>query len=276
MPSTDFIAASYELFQAGEVEILEWSFDMGFQRSLPDWCQDLLKHYSQSQALLGHGVTLSLLSAEWTERQAWWLEQLDQELQTHSYQRISEHFGFLTTAEFHEGSPMPVPQCQAALDLGRARLQQFSERCQCPVGLENLAFAFSAEEASAQGRFLGELLEPVDGYLVLDLHNLYCLVENFHLEPFSVLNNYPLERVRELHISGGSWFEGPGGQRLRRDTHDGPVPEPLFDWLPKVIERCPQVDTVILERIEGTLPDPSSQQQFRRDYRRLKDTLEAL
>lgn len=275
MPSEDFIASTYELFEGGEVDVLEWSFDMGFATALPEWASSLLSHYSQESALLGHGVTLSLFSPDWQKRQDQWLEDLREEQKVHRFLQISEHFGFMTSATFHEGSPMPIPRCEESLQLGIERLEMFQTHCGCPVGLENLALAFSREEAFEQGRFLGELLAAVDGYLVLDLHNLFCLTENFHLDPFELLEAYPLDRVGEIHVSGGSWFQSHGGRRLRRDTHDGPVPEALFEWLPKLLSLCPKLDFVILERIAGTMLEEAQQLGFREDYRRLKDVLTA-
>lgn len=273
MPSEDFIASTYELFEAGLVDVLEWSFDMGFTRTLPDWTQGLLSHYSEQNGLLGHGVTLSLFSPDWQARQDQWLEHLHKETTTHTYLQISEHFGFMTSPSFHDGSPMPLPDCPEALALAKDRLQFFQSHCPCPVGLENLALAFSRDEAFGQGRFLGELLKAADAFLVLDIHNLYCLTENFAVDPFELLTSYPLDRVRELHISGGSWLERPGRRRLRRDTHDGAVPSELFNWLPKLIERCPSLEFIILERIEGTLLSPQDQAQFRGDFHRIRDIL---
>ncbi|MDF1663654.1 MAG: DUF692 family protein [Planctomycetota bacterium] len=273
MPSEDFIAAAYELFEAGEVDVLEWSFDMAFARALPEWASSLLSHYSEQSALLGHGVTLSLFSPDWQARQDQWLETLGEELKARRYLQVSEHFGFMTSSSFHDGSPMPLPHSPDALQFAVERLRKLQSFCPCPVGLENLSLVFNREQAFEHGRFLGEVLAAVDGYLVLDIHNLFCLTENFQIEPFKLLESYPLDRVREIHISGGSWFQRPGGRKLRRDTHDGPVPTDLFEWLSELLKLCPNIGFVILERIAGTMQDPRDQSGFRDDYRRLKDVV---
>ena len=57
-----------------------------------------------------------------------------------------------------------------------------------------------------------------------------------------MLTSYPLHRVRELHVAGGSW-SGADAKPIRRDTRDGPVPDELFAWLP-------HVEAVILELME--------------------------
>jgi uncharacterized protein (UPF0276 family) len=162
---------------------------------------------------------------------------------------------------------------------------RLAELAQVPIGLENLAFAFSMRDVEDQGRFLDALLEPVDGFLLLDLHNLYCQVVNFDITFEALLALYPLQRVREVHVSGGSWSEpdalaraglslagASGSDPIRRDTHDGPLPEALFTWLPTVLDRCPNVEAVILERMGGTLA-ASDDEPFRRDYMRLKEVV---
>jgi uncharacterized protein (UPF0276 family) len=284
MLEEDFVRASLPLFEAGEVDVLEWSFDVGWSLpQLPDWADGLLQHYSEQGRLLGHGVTFSPLSATWTERQEKWLAQLRTELDTRHYLHISEHFGFMTAGDFHRSAPLPVPLCEASLRLGQSRLRQLQERTSTPVGLENLAFAFGREDVAHQGRFLDALLAPVEGFLLLDLHNLYCQSCNFGLSMSQLLDLYPLERVRELHVSGGSWSSVsadhvlPGidsSPRIRRDTHDDAVPAEVFAALPEALARCPQVKAVILERLGGTFRDPGDEASFREDFRRLRSIVQ--
>lgn len=72
-----------------------------------DWAEDLLLEFGTAGRLLGHGVTLSLLSGEWTTRQQQWLADLERELSQRDYQHVSEHFGFMTGGNFHS----PTVRC---------------------------------------------------------------------------------------------------------------------------------------------------------------------
>jgi uncharacterized protein (UPF0276 family) len=289
MLEDDFLRATLPLFEAGEVEVLEWSFDIGWGLpALPAWADELLGQYSRAGRLLGHGVTFSALSAAWTPRQAAWLDRLRHELAERSYLHVSEHFGFMTAGDFHRSAPLPVPLTDASLRIGQERLQMLADCGARPVGLENLAFAFGRQDVADQGRFLDRLLEPVNGFVLLDLHNLYCQSCNFGIPIAELLDLYPLSRVRELHISGGSWSSvtgtdpanedhrqgraggsAPTGNRVRRDTHDGPVPEEVFAAVPQALARCPAVTAVIFERLGGTLHSPADEAALRDDYRRL-------
>lgn len=275
MLEDDFLRTAYPLFAAGEVEVLEWSFDVGWPPAVvPQWTGELITAFGAANRLLGHGVHYSALSAGTEDQQEEWLANLANEVREHPYRHISEHFGFSNTRNFHQSAPLPVPLTETTLALGRDRLARLAEVAKAPVGLENLAFAFGPRDVEEQGKFLDALLAPLDGFLLLDLHNVYCQSLNFARNPDELLATYPLHRVRELHVSGGSWSTGSVGGAVRRDTHDGPVPPDLFAWLPRVLARCPNVESVILERLGGTYS--GAEESYRADYRRLKEVVHAV
>jgi uncharacterized protein (UPF0276 family) len=277
MMESDFFQAAQPLFEAGEVEVLEWSFDMGWGvKALPVWVEELLQFYSQRDRLTGHGVSYSLLSAQPGERQIHWLKSLQEECLDYRYRHISEHFGWMAAGDFYQSAPLPMPLTPETLQLGREHLKRLSDTVNAPVGLENLAFAFGLQDVLQQGEFLARLLEPVDGFLVLDLHNLYCQVHNFQQSAEKLLERYPLHRVRELHVSGGSWSVTSKGQQtrtIRRDTHNGTVPEAVFELLTLALKRCPSVEAVIFERIGHTLHTNVDIEGFRRDFLRIKQVV---
>ena len=276
MLEEDFHAAVQPLLDAGEVDVLEWSFDMAWGGHLPFQVENLLHEFSTTGHLLGHGVSFSPLSGGWSERQDAWLGMLQTTLQQTPMRHISEHFGFMEAGNFHQGPPLPVPRTDETLAVGRDRLQRLADVSQLPVGLENLAFAFSLSDVRQQGQFLEELLEPVHGFLVLDLHNIYCQACNFEVCAEELIDSYPLNRVRELHVSGGSWSEitADGNTRtLRRDTHDGPVPEEIFPLVEFALSRCPNLKSVILEHLGTALDRPEDASQLRADYRQLRQTV---
>lgn len=273
MLEDEFLEATLPLFSNGEVDALEWNFDVGWSLpSLPAWAEALLDEYGQAGNLVGHGVTFSVLSGGWGAREERWLEDLGKELKNRRYLHVSEHFGFMAGGNFHRGTPLPVPLTDKTLRLGEARLKRLSEVAGTPVGLENLALALGPRDVADQGRFIDQLLESNDGFLVLDLHNIYCQMMNFSCGAEEILSSYPLERVREMHISGGSWMEAvtARGTPIRRDTHDEAVPETVFQLLDDVLPRCPQTRVVILERLGNTLEGPEDAERFRDDFRRMK------
>ncbi|MBX9669130.1 MAG: DUF692 domain-containing protein [Candidatus Obscuribacterales bacterium] len=278
MPDDDFADSTYPLFEDGLVDWVEWTFDMGWSdRGVPGWLRELLDYFGERGRLSGHGVQYSALSARWTDFHDRWVARLDQEVRERKYAHISEHFGLARAGQYLFHAPLPVPYCDAAISVGRDNIAKIAAIARCPIGLENLALAFCPLDVAHQGEFLDKLLAPVvDGFLVLDLHNLYCQSVNFQVPFFELLKSYPLERVTEIHISGGSFSHSSAGnttQPIRRDTHDGPVPQELFDFLPRVIESCPRVQVVILERLGNTLSNKSERSGFASEFRKLRKTL---
>lgn len=273
MLEEEFYEAARPLLDAGEVDVLEWSFDMAWGRTIPEWAERLLLKFSAENRLLGHGVSFSALSGDWSDRQAAWLQMLQQDLQRTPMRHLSEHFGFMEAGDFHQSAPLPVPRTEETLAVGRDRLRRLADVAQRPVGLENLAFAFGLSDVRQQGEFLDELLEPVDGFLVLDLHNIYCQSCNFDVPAEELVELYPLHRVRELHVSGGSWSDitVDGKTRtLRRDTHDGPVPSGIFPLIEITLPRTPNVESVIVEHLGTALGSTEEASQLRNDYQQIR------
>jgi uncharacterized protein (UPF0276 family) len=273
MLEQDFLLATLPLFQAGEVECLEWSFDIGWGPEQPqNWADELIDQFSADGRLFGHGVTFSPLSGQWHQRQQEWLDRLVVECSGRTYRHISEHFGFMTAGDFHRSAPLPVPMTPDSIRVGQDRLRRLADVARVPIGLENLAFAFGPQDVRDQGPFLNELLRPIDGFLLLDLHNIYCQMCNFDAPVDKLLSSYPLDLVRELHVSGGSWSDSSIANTapIRRDTHDGPVPAEVFDLVRWALDHCPHVEAVILERLGGTFAEHDDQ-RFRDDFHQLSE-----
>ncbi len=270
MPTADFLAAAYPLLEASQVEVLEWSFDTAWNGALlPDWAEELLAFYASQNRLLGHGVFYSLLSGTNTA-QLQWLHNLARECMQKRYLHISEHYGFSQAGTFIDSTQLPVPATASTLALGLRRLELVAQTVpDIAIGVENLAFAFSAADALAQGPFLKNLLTQSGSFLVLDIHNLYCQAYNFEIDFEQLLLTYPLELVKQIHVSGGS-FSSYENLAIRRDTHDDAVPDELFNLLAVALDRCPNVEAVILERLGGTINGADDGALFRADFIRLK------
>jgi uncharacterized protein len=270
---TNILLASLPLFEAEKAHAIEWSFDTLFNvQDIPDWFLELLKTYSDADRLVGHGVFFSLFSGKWQKEQTDWINNLKKLSTTFTFDHISEHFGFMTGEDFHKGAPISIPKTTTTVAIGVDRLKRIQNACNCPVGLENLAFAYSLEEVKIHGDFLNTLVESVNGFIILDLHNLYCQIHNFNIDYQDIILVYPLNRVREIHISGGSWEDRASNMndKIRRDTHDDGVPEAVFNLLEKTIEKCPNLKFVVLEQLGMGLETKDSRTQFQQDFIRME------
>ena len=178
----------------------------------------------------------------------------------------------MTGENFHQGAPISLPFTQETLAIGQDRLKRIFNACERPVGLENLAFAYSLNEVKRHGDFLEKLIEPVNGFIILDLHNLYCHLHNFDCNFDEIIQLYPLDRVREIHISGGSWEDSTAktDRKIRRDTHNNAVPQEVFELLEACIPLCPNLKFVVMEQLGTGLKTPESKTAFQQDFLRMK------
>lgn len=113
-----------------------------------------------------------------------------------------------------------LPYTPAAVELGRDRRSLLAAAARCPVGLENLATALGPVDATEQAAFLRDLLAP-SGVLILDVHNVWTQAVNLGLPAEQLLLGYPFDLVREIHVSGGSWFRPRVGRAPLRSLSAG-------------------------------------------------------
>jgi len=265
----NILKAVLPLLYQEKVQAIEWSFDALFKvKNIPEWFVDLLQEFSKADRLIGHGIFFSMFSGRWTTEQDKWLAHLKKVSKNFNFQHITEHFGFMTGADFHKGAPIGIPYTEATLAIGIDRLKRIYNTCECPVGLENLAFAYSLDEVKKHGQFLERLVSPINGFIILDLHNLYCQLHNFDISLEEIIKLYPLDRVREIHISGGSWEDSTSepDRKVRRDTHDDAVPKEVFNMLQMTISYCPNLKYVVLEQLGAGLSTQQNRDQYVKDF----------
>ncbi|HTJ83679.1 MAG TPA: DUF692 family protein, partial [Polyangiaceae bacterium] len=272
LPTDDVRAANEPLFDEGLVDAVEWSVDFGFDGPLPDWLERRLTEYSERDALFAHGVELSPLSVDWAPEQEAWLASLERACRTRRYRHLTEHYGFMTAEGFVRGTPLPLPPSRSALALAARRFEELRSASGLAIGVENLAFAFSRDDAIQQASFVRSWLDATGGFLLLDVHNLLCQLENFGLHTAELLSIYPLDRVREIHVAGGAVTHprvDPDRRPFRRDSHDESVPPSAFELLAHVLPRCPALEVVILERSDHSLFGREEAERHRADFREL-------
>lgn len=163
--------------------------------------------------------------------------------------------------------PLPVPFSERHAATVAARMAELQQLVPT-VGLENTVACFVLGAPLDEPAFLARALAAPGQYVLLDLHNLFTMAHNLGFDPQDWLQRLPLQRVLEIHVSGGresdpAWL--PGGAVMRLDSHDDGVPEPVWTLLEQVVPACTQLRAVVLERMEGTVTDD--------DVPRLRDEL---
>jgi len=88
--------------------------------------------------------------------------------------------------------------------------------------------------------FLAEVARRADCLILLDVNNIYVSSVNHEFDPLEYLNAIPAERVQQIHLAG---HENHGDYLI--DTHDHPVPDPVWRLYAAALERCGAVSTMI-------------------------------
>lgn len=88
--------------------------------------------------------------------------------------------------------------------------------------------------------------DSADCGLLLDCAHLAIFQQTRNLPPLTALDNFPLERIVEMHVAGGS-FADVDGYSYIEDSH---APEPLaatWEILEYVVPRAPNLKAIVFE-----------------------------
>jgi len=89
-------------------------------------------------------------------------------------------------------------------------------------------------------QFLSEIARRADCLILLDVNNIYVSAVNHEFDPLEYLNAIPAERVQQIHLAG---HEDHGDYLV--DTHDHPVPDPVWELYVAAVRRFGAVSTMI-------------------------------
>ncbi len=231
-------------------------------------------------AVVSHGVGLSLGTLDDADepRLSAWLARLAKDAARFRFRWASDHLGATHIGGLHLQLPVPVPMTAAHAAATRRRLARLAAAVGAPAAVETTANHFVLGDPLDEPAFVAACTEGAG--VVLDLHNVWTMAQNLGFDVDAYLSRLPLDRVVEIHVSGGSesdprWL--PSGRSVRLDSHDGAVPEAVWSLLAAWAPRCPRLQGVTLERMEGTVDDdtvPLLREELAR-VRKLVDTLAA-
>jgi len=196
-----------------------------------------------------HGVSLGLASAAPVDTGR--LSRMARVVDAIGPEAWSEHLAFVRAGGFEIGHLAAPPRSDATIESALANVVRATRVVGAAPELENVATLIDPPASSyCESEFLARAVSG--GRLLFDLHNWLANCTNFGRDPFAELARLPLDRVRTLHIAGGSWLRGEGVQRVL-DDHLHDVPDAVYALLAEVAARVPQPLTVVLER-DGAYP----------------------
>jgi uncharacterized protein (UPF0276 family) len=186
-----------------------------------------------------HGVALSIGSSDPLDRD--YLAQLKALARRIEPRWISDHLCWTGVDGLNLHDLMPLPQTEEAVHHVAARVRQVQDFLGCRILLENVSsYLTYGHSTLEEWQFLDAIAAESDCLILLDINNIHVSAHNHGFDARDYLAGIPVERVRQFHLAGHS-RQGA----LLIDTHDAPVPEPVWDLYAQAVGRFGDVATMI-------------------------------
>jgi uncharacterized protein (UPF0276 family) len=197
--------------------------------------------------LVMHGVSLSIGTTDPLDRD--YLKQLKALAARVEPAWISDHLCWTGVHGKNLHDLLPLPYTEEAIDHVAARVREVQDYLGRQMLLENVSSYVSyAQSQLTEWDFLGAVCERADCRILLDVNNIYVSSINHEFDPAAYLDGVPGERVQQIHLAG---HEDHGNYII--DTHDHPVPDPVWALYAETIKRFGPVSTMI-ERDDNIPP----------------------
>ena len=209
----------------------------------------ILRQVRQRFPVALHGVSMSIGSAHGLDRA--YLARLRVLVDEVDPLFVSDHLSWSRTPGFNSHDLLPLPYTSEALDTVCANLHQAQEALGRAMLIENpSSYLTLAESEMTEWDFLRAVTERTGCGLLLDVNNIYVSAVNHGFDPLAYIAGVPMERVRQIHLAGHS-----RGETLLIDTHDQPVPSPVWALFTHVMDRAGPL-AVMIERDDNIPPLP--------------------
>jgi uncharacterized protein (UPF0276 family) len=194
-----------------------------------------LRHLSERFPISVHGVGLSIggegpLDTDHLAR----LKHLCDWLNPASF---SEHLAWSTHDGAFLNDLLPLPYTKATVARVAAHIDQVQEVLGRQMLLENpssyLAFA---ESEMTETEFLRQVADRTGCGLLLDVNNVFVSATNLGLNARDYIADFPIDRVKELHLGGHDEDEDDHGAPLLIDSHGREVADPVWALLRNVLD----------------------------------------
>ncbi|HWM69660.1 MAG: uncharacterized protein QOI59_4900 [Gammaproteobacteria bacterium] len=200
---------------------------------------DYLMRIRERYPMVLHGVSLSIGSTQTLDRN--YLAQLKALAARVEPHWISDHLCWTGIAGRNMHDLLPLPYTEEALSNVVERVQVVQDVLGRRLLLENVSSYVTYRDSQVtEWEFLREIAQRADCLLLLDVNNIYVSSVNHEFNPLDYLNAIPVDRVQQIHLAG---HENHGDYLI--DTHDHPVPDPVWELYDAAVRRFGNVSTMI-------------------------------
>jgi uncharacterized protein (UPF0276 family) len=200
---------------------------------------DYLMRIRERYPMVLHGVSLSIGSTQALDRN--YLAQLKALAARVDPHWISDHLCWTGIAGRNMHDLLPLPYTEEAVSNVVERVRTVQDILGRRILLENVSSYVTYRDSQVtEWEFLREIAQRADCLLLLDVNNIYVSSVNHEFDPLDYLNAIPVDRVQQIHLAG---HENHGDYLI--DTHDQPVPDPVWELYDAAVRRFGSVSTMI-------------------------------
>jgi uncharacterized protein len=195
----------------------------------------LLEQYQVVQ----HGVSMYLGNADPLDRDH--LKKLKRLVKRTKTPWLSDHLCWGSVGGRCSHDLLPMPYTMRVARHTAEKIKQASDYLEVPICVENVSsYAEFTQNEMTEWEFLAEVVHQADCGVLLDVNNIYVSSENHGFDPHEYLRQVPHQRVGQIHIAGHTRLE-----HVILDTHDHPVPDPVWELYAEAIRLCGPTPTLL-------------------------------
>jgi hypothetical protein len=200
---------------------------------------DYLTRFRERYPLAMHGVSMSIGSSAPLDRD--YLRQVKALAARIEPLWISDHLCWTGIAGRNTHDLLPLPYTEEALAHVVERVRTVQDILGRRILLENVSsYVAFRDSRLSEWEFLSEIAVRADCLILLDVNNIYVSAVNHEFQPLEYLHAIPVDRVQQIHLAG---HENRGDYLI--DTHDHPVPDPVWELYAAAVRRFGAVPTMI-------------------------------
>ena len=199
----------------------------------------ILRQVRERHPVALHGVSMSVGSADGVDRD--YLRLLRALVDEVEPMVVSDHLCWTRIEGFNSHDLLPLPYTEEALDVVCDNIGVAQDMLGRAMLIENPSSYVAFDQSPmSEWEFLDAMCRRTGCGLLLDVNNIYVSGSNHGFDPRDYLAGIPADRVGQIHLAGHSQ-----GRTLLIDTHDKPVPAPVWALYEDAVARIGAVPTMI-------------------------------
>jgi uncharacterized protein (UPF0276 family) len=215
------------------VEVISENFMVEGGRPL-----DVLRRVRERHPVALHGVSMSIGSADGLRED--YLLRLRALVDAVDPLFVSDHLSWSRIEQFNSHDLLPLPYTPEALDRVCTNIDHAQSVLGRAMLIENPSSYVAFDDGMTEWEFIDFVCTRTGCGLLLDINNIFVSATNHCFDPLAYLAGIPVARVQQIHLAGHSQ-----GRDLLIDTHDKPVPDPVWALYAAAIGRLGPVATMI-------------------------------